>query len=682
MTKKYAFLVTLFLLSLAVMAQRPVPFKKFGYPEETVIRGIQGKTSLYVPISRGVVIEKSSAHLVFVASQVLNLDRSYLTVFVNGIPLKSAYLKSSDDTLRIDIPLEERFVSSGFIRFDLRTQLRISDEVCEDYSDAGYWVRMTRQSFMNFTVDFDKEEVRDREIEAVVQKVEQIVIPDNPTEMEIKHASYVHFFLAPTMDARLRVLYEREVPENQLDKSLLIGVLDHFRSSVRQNVVMPPDTTEGLITVYNPPLKNMVTGEDIPTENLLITAESEQGLEKAIHYFIQPDFLRSSYTPSVIVSNDLKPINYRAVNKYAPIYFENIGVGYELLEGIGSIESEITFRRSDFGALVDRLELHLEGVYRPMDATENAFLNIYLNDVLLTSSRLDETGTLDFTFSNENFVLRKLNLLKIQFFYVPDDGFCQGKSVNFFAQLDPVKCYLKPVDYVNKPPLSFFWFPENFNDHPTRIYVQTQSGIGTVAAVSDVINMINPGDEREGYVYPEVEVFEDVRDLETDSAYNKVIFAHQVDRLAETFDDDIQVDFLSDTVSYEVRKLNQLLSVRYGDEMGWNQLFEHEDEAVMLLYNPMNDTLTLQSLIRSIREQAMTNTGNLIIAKNKESYFFNLSDNTREETELQTKSIFLTFWGTYGIFVVIALLILAMLMLVYLYQKSQQSKRSIEENEG
>ena len=84
------------------------------------------------------------------------------------------------------------------------------------------------------------------------------------------------------------------------------------------------------------------------------------------------------------------------------------------------------------------------------------------------------------------------------------------------------------------------------------------------------------------------------------------------------------------------------------------------------------------SLVSNIREQTISNTGNVIVSDNENSYFFDLRLVNENHDKNEINYLLDDFWGKYRLFIVSILLILGILILVFIFQKSKESKAKIK----
>jgi len=88
---------------------------------------------------------------------------------------------------------------------------------------------------------------------------------------------------------------------------------------------------------------------------------------------------------------------------------------------------------------------------------------------------------------------------------------------------------------------------------------------------------------------------------------------------------------------------------------------------------------TLFSLITNIREQTISNTGNVIVSNEDNAYFFDLRTANTTTNKSQINTVLDDFWSKYRLFIVSILLILVVLLMIFIFQKSKESKAKIQD---
>ena len=92
------------LFSTISLAQK-ISFDTYGYPTETIIKGVKGSSVLYVPVEENLNFLNSYAYLEFSTSQVIEKNKSHITVLLNDIPIETRLLKNENHIVSFQIPL-------------------------------------------------------------------------------------------------------------------------------------------------------------------------------------------------------------------------------------------------------------------------------------------------------------------------------------------------------------------------------------------------------------------------------------------------------------------------------------------------------------------------------------------------------------------------------------------------
>ncbi len=129
--------------------------------------------------------------------------------------------------------------------------------------------------------------------------------------------------------------------------------------------------------------------------------------------------------------------------------------------------------------------------------------------------------------------------------------------------------------------------------------------------------------------------------------------------------------------SYNKGDYNKYFNIKYANAIGFNQLFTAQDNAVMFIYDPGHDEKILYNLIDEVDGQYLSNTGNLVLSSPENAYFFSLKKDDADVDQVELETGFDAVWNKYRIFIVFGLFVLMVVLLIYVFQKSQESKKNI-----
>jgi hypothetical protein len=666
-------------LSLSVCAQTNFSFSDFGYPDETIIYGSQGKTSFFIPAGEAVFLKESQVTLNFKLPEVINHKSSFITVAVGGQPVSTKRPNINTHQIKFQIDLNTKVVSSGFIRIDVYTNLKVGEEICEIYNEGVFWAKLLESSKISLKTNSLASQIKiPKTINTALTLIEHLAIPSQPTINELKYASYILFYFKREFSKELNLIsLDDTVSSEALDQAIILGKVEHLPSGITDLVAGHDITNNGLVLLQSTLTENSTT-QSIYQRNIIVTGTTEESFSKAAKTLLHKNILNSAFSSYISVEKGAELKTFSGYREFEKVLFEDLDVNNEIIEGIGKISRDINIPRSVFGSNIKQLELQFNTTYRPVRKDENAYVNFYFDDVLIKSFALDQTGEFTKVLNFDNFKIKKNNILKVEYYFVPKGGMCVANATSFYAQINSRKSWLRPLDYEEEPRLNYFYFPENFQSNPTQIFIDQDLGFKKAEALAELLDIMNPGNSTQfGYVYPEVKPTSFLsQSFENDSLSKIIVTEDQaVQKQVLKHSKFLKVD--DSTHFYEHEMFDTFFDITYEDQLGLNHLFYKDNTPTMLIYNPKGEYLTLDNLVNRIKGQYLSNTGNTILATPTQSYFFDLAKKISSDNSQVKTSAFELYWDKYSIFVVFVLLVLFILILVLVFKKSQESKKNI-----
>lgn len=178
-----------------------ITLAQLGYGD-LLLKGIfYQQTSFNVKIPKDKKLAgKALLSLNYHYSKVLNFDKSSVTVYLNGIPIKSQKLmpeKADDDRMIIEIPSE--YKSRNYFEFKVVFYLEPSKLDCNIRGDNNIWASLSSQSYLDFFQQAKERILLNDYPSPLVQDASfnqlSIVIPDEPNSQELTIASNLAAFL-------------------------------------------------------------------------------------------------------------------------------------------------------------------------------------------------------------------------------------------------------------------------------------------------------------------------------------------------------------------------------------------------------------------------------------------------------------------------------------------------------
>lgn len=679
--RKYYFIVFAILLGMHTKGFSQVieHFKDYNYNDEITISGSKGMQDIYIPVNEDIDNLNSYINLEFTSSNVIDFNNSHISVLLADTPIETRFLKNQNQLISFKIPVKRKYIVSGFIKLTIKTNLKIGAEKCEIYSEGGFWVKLTENSFFSYKILPTKKTLVRKTISYTVPDIKYVVLSEENNLDDIKYASYIKFYLKRVYGLDIKVKSIKEFDKSVIDNAIILMPFDKLSKKITQNLPKFKNNDAGLVSVYRDINKDSTSLKVYEGQNIVVTGKTTLGYGKAAHFLLQKHLLNSSYVDYVFVMKQAELLDIPKRKDYEPIYFKELGAQNNILKGIGYIESNISMPRSNFGSNVKKMDVKINGKYRPLSDGEQGYFNLYFNDNFLSSYKLNATGKLDIEFYFDDVVMQQENNFKYEFYFIPKGGLCGVTEAKFYGQIDVVNSYFKPIGYETSSSLSFFRFPENFQSKPLTVYTDLKAEQKLIDPISELIDIINPGETGlSGFIYPPIKNV-NLKELEKDLSSSKVIISSNSDKFSDFFGESTFIKFKNNRVEYKSEEINPFFNVEYEKNMGYNQLFHHKDIPIMLINIPQDyKESTLLSLVSNIREQTISNTGNVIVADNENSYFFDLRLVNENHDKNYINYLLDDFWGKYRLFIVSVLLILGILVLVFIFQKSKESKAKIK----
>ncbi|MEN2257981.1 cellulose biosynthesis cyclic di-GMP-binding regulatory protein BcsB [Paraclostridium benzoelyticum] len=121
--------------------------KAYKFQDDVTINGVIGSTERFFNVSQNWDVKDLKLNLVYTKSELLDVNYSTITVFINGEPVSSKRLDGNrkyQDKWQVNIPKE--LVKSGYNSISIKAYKTISDKICRDDSNTANWLVVHKQS--------------------------------------------------------------------------------------------------------------------------------------------------------------------------------------------------------------------------------------------------------------------------------------------------------------------------------------------------------------------------------------------------------------------------------------------------------------------------------------------------------------------------------------------------------
>jgi hypothetical protein len=690
MNKFFTLLAFILLFNTASQAQGNsiASFKAYGH-EDDVVYGMSGAISFYFKITPLVEMNGSKLVLFFEPSQALIKSHSYINLVINNKPAYSSRL-GPDSIQKITLNLSRADLTADkFLKVQIKTLLTITDDECKDLDNPAMWLKIKNYSYLSL-VKSNKNFFDNVNISNCFDSKKAIVYPSNPTLHDLKAVAWAYSRLKKTQTREIAVYEESKLPDT-VRNYIRVGAIDKLPADQRALVKVTPQASQGLFYLHKSvslltdtivhmidvkgqlvPVKT-VTQEQAPKEILFITGGDDTGYEKAITALGNMNILNSTYGDYLLINRAENTFFKTIDENRSKLSLKQIGGVGDFLSGIGSLKSAYSFKNSDFSFTPKEVEIHFVANYSGLAPGDRGFFNIYLNGLLISSEKLDASGKLNTSITINRYQHHKYNTLEAEFRFYPTSGNCRNSFTNFFAEVDVDKSYLESKNPFITSDLSFYQYPEAFNNGTTKIVVSEPYAKYAAAAMGEIIFELNNNINANNF--PEFVYSKDV-DVNDLKKYNIIALLSKEDKLVNEFadapikfdrdfrlyytDNNKPVYQLSDTVS------NGLAQIFYG---------RSNNATLVLTATGKHAAEAFLSVSKSITEQLSTLSSNVCISDvNSNKYLFNINKSSENLEYIDTKSGLTRFWDSYNLYILLGILILILLSFLYVRSKVQKSQ--------
>jgi hypothetical protein len=674
------------LFAKITLAQTSISFKTYGHDDE-VIYGMSGVSSFYFRMDPLVEMNSSKLVLYFEPSQALIKDLSYINILIADKPVFSGRM-TRDSIQRLVIPLNRSYLTDNgqFLKIQVKTLLTITDNKCKDLDNPAMWIKVKGYSYLSL-VKGNGTLANKVNISNSFESKTAIVYPSNPGLLDLKAVAWAYNKIKRSLAVSdLRVYAADKVPDS-VKNYVMVGSMDQLPADKKNLISVTPQGGQGLLYLYKGSntdtaanryryLSSISAARQAFSNNeiLFVTGADDGGYEKAITALGNYNVLNSAFGNYLVVNtadNDrAKSLNQQRTK----LTFRDVGGVSNFMSGIGSLRSVYNFKNSDFSFTPKEVEMHFAGTYSGMSANDRGFFNVYLNGMLISSEKLNESGKLNVSVVVNRYQHRKYNSLTAEFRFYPATGNCQNSFLNFFGEIDVDKSYLESRNPFVNNTLSFYQYPEAFNEGGTRIVVSKNYTKYAAGAVGEVIYELN--NNLNSNNFPVFTYSNEVTDADL-KKYNIVALLDKDDPLMDKFpdapikfnhafrlynnEDGKPVYTLSDSVS------NGLAQIFYG---------RGSNNAILVITATGKDLDgAFLSASRGITEQLSTLNSNVCVSDvNNNKYLFNIDKATDNIEYTDAKSGLARFWENYNLYVLLGILVLILLAFLYVRSNVQRSQ--------
>ncbi|MDU3336110.1 cellulose biosynthesis cyclic di-GMP-binding regulatory protein BcsB [Paraclostridium bifermentans] len=367
--------------------------KAYKFQDDVTINGVIGSTERFFNVSQNWDVKDLKLNLVYTKSELLDVNYSTITVFINGEPVSSKKLdgdRKYQDKWQVNIPKE--LVKSGYNSISIKAYKTISDKICRDDSNTANWLVIHKQSDieLNYSLKSNSNEIKDyNNIFTNIGNEEYVdttfVLPDKYNSNELSSIMNLSLNMGQKLKAdnfKLDVKLKSNLKESNNNIIYVGGTNDistdflNLLSNEEKNQAKNKAVIKQVISPFNKE-KRMI----------LIISDNSKALKNATKLICNNDLLNELNSSSFIIdeTKDVSDIKKDTKNK---LTLNDLGYNDFLLKGPFSQETnfDVSIPKNKISTAGSILNLKFR--YAKNLDFERSLVTVYVNDKPISSKKL------------------------------------------------------------------------------------------------------------------------------------------------------------------------------------------------------------------------------------------------------------------------------------------------------
>lgn len=367
--------------------------KAYKFQDDVTINGVIGSTERFFNVSQNWDVKDLKLNLVYTKSELLDVNYSTITVFINGEPVSSKKLdgdRKYQDKWQVNIPKE--LVKSGYNSISIKAYKTISDKICRDDSNTANWLVIHKQSDieLNYSLKSNSNEIKDyNSIFTNIGNEEYVdttfVLPDKYNSNE----------LSSIMNLSLNMGQKLKADNFKLDVKLKSNLKEYNNNIIY--VGGTNDTSTDFLNLLSNEEKNQAKNKAVIKQvispfnkekrMILIISDNSKALKNATKLICNNELLNELNSSSFIIdeTKDVSDIKKDTKNK---LTLNDLGYNDFLLKGPFSqeINFDVSIPKNKISTAGSILNLKFR--YAKNLDFERSLVTVYVNDKPISSKKL------------------------------------------------------------------------------------------------------------------------------------------------------------------------------------------------------------------------------------------------------------------------------------------------------
>ena len=661
--------------------------KAYKFQDDMTINGVIGSTERFFNVSQNWDVKDLKLNLVYTKSELLDVNYSTITVFINGEPVSSKRLdgdRKYQDKWQVNIPKE--LVKPGYNSISIKAYKTISDKICRDDSNTANWLVIHKQSDieLNYSLKSNSNEIKDyNSTFANIGNEEYVdttfVLPDNYNSNE----------LSSIMNLSLNMGQKLKADNFKLDVKLKSNLKEYNNNIIY--VGGTNDTSTDFLNLLSNDEKNQAKNKAVIKQvispfnkdkrMILIISDNSKALKNATKLICNNELLNELNISSFIIdeTKDVSEIKKDTKNK---LTLNDLGYNDFLLKGPFSQETnfDVSIPKNKISTAGSILNLKFR--YATNLDFERSLVTVYVNDKPISSKKLSlekaDNDNLEVNLPTD--VLGKnYYKIKVVFNLELKDLMCVTRDTDNPWAYILDSSFIK-FDFKDNDSLNFKSYPYPFidNQQANDINVVVSKNLNS-SDLSNIANIIGNMGRDAVYNTGNLNVLTDSEFLNTNKKGNLIVIGTPDDNsILKDINKDLYIKFDKNFSGFENNDKIKFLDDKYSKQLSTIQLinspYSKSNSAIIVSSLDKN---SLSSSVRYLSDNNLTRDlkGDAAVV-NRDGGIQDISfkeNNTRDE-ELEDNSTKFKLEKSSLIFVLIAgflflTVIISAILLILKYRK-------------
>ncbi|KGJ50089.1 MULTISPECIES: cellulose biosynthesis cyclic di-GMP-binding regulatory protein BcsB [Paraclostridium] len=572
--------------------------KAYKFQDDVTINGVIGSTERFFNVSQNWDVKDLKLNLVYTKSELLDVNYSTITVFINGEPVSSKKLdgdRKYQDKWQVNIPKE--LVKPGYNSISIKAYKTISDKICRDDSNTANWLVIHKQSDieLNYSLKSNSNEIKDyNSIFTNIGNEEYVdttfVLPDKYNSNE----------LSSIMNLILNMGQKLKADNFKLDVKLKSNLKEYNNNIIY--VGGTNDTSTDFLNLLSNDEKNQAKNKAVIKQvispfnkdkrMILIISDNSKALKNATKLICNNELLNELNSSSFIIdeTKDVSDIRKDTKNK---LTLNDLGYNDFLLKGPFSqeINFDVSIPKNKISTAGSILNLKFR--YAKNLDFERSLVTVYVNDKPISSKKLSlekaDNDNLEVNLPTD--VLGKnYYKIKVVFNLELKDLMCVTRDTDNPWAYILDSSFIK-FDFKDNDSLNFKSYPYPFidNQQANDINIVVSKDLNS-SDLSNIANIIGNMGRDAVYNTGNLNVLTDSEFLNTNKKGNLIVIGTPDDNsILKDINKDLYIKFDKDFSRFENNDKIKFLDDKYSKQLSTIQLINSP-------YSKSNSAIIVSSL--------------------------------------------------------------------------------------